>query len=281
MQAGLNVTRLFRLERFATQRLESPSGFTLQKRFSCETMICKMQNAKKVLLQDDDADLQNIGSRILSVFVSHFNHGSWNSCRTNNWGSRVLHIPNKSHDLIIVCLLLHIETGRNFETYVPSIVGIEPSSSTQTSRLRYTTAWSTSSSFSSLVFSWSSATLSLLPSCTDLLVKILKNTANIGNYWKYWKMLKNPSWSSRGYLLLSHCYQAAQICWSGVSECFENWVFYKGRFRDFEFFKSVHYRPFHKNQILEIHIAQTGFLVLGPIETNVRKCVFPKYASFP
>ena len=36
-----------------------------------------------------------------------------------------------------------------------------------------------------------------------------------------------------------------------------------------------------KNQILEIHIAQTGFLVLGPIETNVRKCVFPKYASFP
>ena len=36
-----------------------------------------------------------------------------------------------------------------------------------------------------------------------------------------------------------------------------------------------------KNQNLEIHIAQTGFLVLGPIETNVRKCVFPKYASFP
>ena len=70
MQAGLNVTRLFRLERFATPRLESPSGFTLQKRFSCETMICKMQNANKVLLQDDHADLQNIGSQILSVFVN-------------------------------------------------------------------------------------------------------------------------------------------------------------------------------------------------------------------
>ena len=35
-------------------------------------MICKMQNAKKVHLQGDDADLKNIGSRILSVFVSHF-----------------------------------------------------------------------------------------------------------------------------------------------------------------------------------------------------------------
>ena len=82
MQAGLNVTRLFRLERFATPRLESPSGFTLQKRFSCETMICKMQNANKVLLQDDDADLQNVGSLILSVLMSHFNNGSSNSCRT-------------------------------------------------------------------------------------------------------------------------------------------------------------------------------------------------------
>ena len=40
-------------------------------------------------------------------------------------------------------------------------------------------------------------------------------------------------------------------------------------------------RPFHKNQILEIHIAQSGFLVFGSIETNVRKCVFPKYVSFP
>ena len=111
--------------------------------------------------------------------------------------------PNKSHDLIIVWLLLHIETGRNFETYVASIVGIEPSSSTQTSHLRCTTAWSTSSSFCSLVFSWLSATLSLLPSCTDLLVKILKNTENTEKYWKYWKMLKNRSWSLRGYLLLS------------------------------------------------------------------------------
>ena len=35
-------------------------------------MICKMQNAKKVHLQGDDADLKNIGSRILSVFVSNF-----------------------------------------------------------------------------------------------------------------------------------------------------------------------------------------------------------------
>ena len=40
-------------------------------------------------------------------------------------------------------------------------------------------------------------------------------------------------------------------------------------------------RLFHKTQILEIHIAQSGFLVLGSIETNVRKCVFPKYVSFP
>ena len=39
--------------------------------------------------------------------------------------------------------------------------------------------------------------------------------------------------------------------------------------------------PFHKNQILDIHIAQTWFLVLGSIETNVRKWVFPKYVSFP
>ena len=37
----------------------------------------------------------------------------------------------------------------------------------------------------------------------------------------------------------------------------------------------VHIRPFHRNQILEIHIAPNGFLVLGPIETNVRKCVLP------
>ena len=33
-------------------------------------MICKMQNVNKVLLQDDHADLQNIGSQILSVFVN-------------------------------------------------------------------------------------------------------------------------------------------------------------------------------------------------------------------
>ena len=40
-------------------------------------------------------------------------------------------------------------------------------------------------------------------------------------------------------------------------------------------------RLFHKTQTLEIHIAQSGFLVLGSIETNVRKCVFSKYVSFP
>ena len=35
------------------------------------------------------------------------------------------------------------------------------------------------------------------------------------------------------------------------------------------------------NQILEIHIAQCWLLVLGPIETYVRKCISPKYVSFP
>ena len=63
-----------------------------------------MQNAKKVLLQDDDTDLQNVGSLILSVLVSHFNNGSSNSCKNNSWGSSVLQIPNKSHDLINVCI---------------------------------------------------------------------------------------------------------------------------------------------------------------------------------
>ena len=38
---------------------------------------------------------------------------------------------------------------------------------------------------------------------------------------------------------------------------------------------SVHIRPFHKNLILGIAI------VLGPIETNVGKCFFPKYVSLP
>ena len=38
--------------------------------------------------------------------------------------------------------------------------------------------------------------------------------------------------------------------------------------------------PFHNNQILEIHIAKSLFLVLGPIETDVRKYIFPNYASF-
>ena len=32
-------------------------------------------------------------------------------------------------------------------------------------------------------------------------------------------------------------------------------------------------RFINKNQILENHIAQTGFLVLGPTETTVRKCI--------
>ena len=36
-----------------------------------------------------------------------------------------------------------------------------------------------------------------------------------------------------------------------------------------------------KFQILECHIAQSGFLVLGPIEINVRKCVFPKHVPLP
>ena len=40
-------------------------------------------------------------------------------------------------------------------------------------------------------------------------------------------------------------------------------------------------RRFHKNQIWEIHIAQSGLLVLGPVETNVRKCIFPEYVPFP
>ena len=38
---------------------------------------------------------------------------------------------------------------------------------------------------------------------------------------------------------------------------------------------------FTKTPFWENHIAQTGFLVFGPIEANVRKCVFPKYASLP
>ena len=43
----------------------------------------------------------------------------------------------------------------------------------------------------------------------------------------------------------------------------------------------VYIRQFHKNQVLEWHIAQSGFLVLGPIEISVRKCVFPTYVSLP
>ena len=31
---------------------------------------------------------------------------------------------------------------------------------------------------------------------------------------------------------------------------------------------------FTKTPFLEIHIAQSGFLVLGPTETTVRKCIF-------
>ena len=33
---------------------------------------------------------------------------------------------------------------------------------------------------------------------------------------------------------------------------------------------------FHRNQILEIHISPFLFLVMGPIETDVRKLIFPK-----
>ena len=41
-------------------------------------------------------------------------------------------------------------------------------------------------------------------------------------------------------------------------------------------------RVFYKNTIFsEIHIAQSWFLVLRPIKTNARKCIFPKYVSFP
>ena len=43
----------------------------------------------------------------------------------------------------------------------------------------------------------------------------------------------------------------------------------------------VHIRIFHKNNFfLEIHIAEKWFLFLGPIETDVRKCISPKYVSF-
>ena len=37
---------------------------------------------------------------------------------------------------------------------------------------------------------------------------------------------------------------------------------------------------FTKTPFLENHISQTGFLVLWPIETDVRKYIFPNYASF-
>ena len=40
-------------------------------------------------------------------------------------------------------------------------------------------------------------------------------------------------------------------------------------------------RLFHKNQDLEIHIAQCLFLVLGPIETDVRKCFAPPTPPTP
>ena len=40
-------------------------------------------------------------------------------------------------------------------------------------------------------------------------------------------------------------------------------------------------RPFHKNPfVLESQDAQSGFLVHGSIEANVRKCDFSNYVSF-
>ena len=41
--------------------------------------------------------------------------------------------------------------------------------------------------------------------------------------------------------------------------------------------KSMRTRSFQKNQILGIHIAKSLFLVLGPIETDIIKCIFPNY----
>ena len=38
---------------------------------------------------------------------------------------------------------------------------------------------------------------------------------------------------------------------------------------------------FTKTPFLEIHVAQSWFLVLGPIETDVRKRISPKYVPFP
>ena len=41
-------------------------------------------------------------------------------------------------------------------------------------------------------------------------------------------------------------------------------------------------RPFHENTFfLEIQDAQSELLVLGPIETNVRKCVFSQICLLP
>ena len=37
----------------------------------------------------------------------------------------------------------------------------------------------------------------------------------------------------------------------------------------------------HKNNILQIQDAQSGLLVHGSIETDVRKCGFSNYVSFP
>ena len=43
----------------------------------------------------------------------------------------------------------------------------------------------------------------------------------------------------------------------------------------------VSIRLFQETPFLEIQDAQSGFLVHGSIETDVRKCVFLKYVSFP
>ena len=48
-----------------------------------------------------------------------------------------------------------------------------------------------------------------------------------------------------------------------------------------QWISTMHIGVFHKNSFLDIDMACCWLFVLGPLQTDVRKCILPKSDSFP